>query len=143
MKALPRKGTQTAMHVDIDFNENYDGYNEILRKLVILTMSYVVPPTSSYRTFGLLVKKEGSNADHGEDYEKEMLCMLIGNRFLSKDQIYYMNYETQDRKIYYDNVEITSTYGTFNIDKANDDWKLYNNYIPYDLGVEIDNLELF
>jgi len=133
MKYLPRLGTKVRSYVDIDL-ANPDS-NDLLRKVVKLSMSYVPPSGRGlYRRFGFgLIDQSTGN----------LICLLNGDRFLKEDEIYSIPYPVARHDIHYDVIDNSDFVGVFSIDKANTLWQLYNAFFPYDLSKELPNLDFF
>jgi hypothetical protein len=130
---LPQLGTKTRSHIEVDLSKsNSQG---LLRKLVILSMSYIPPSGRGYYSrLGLVLTKSDPDTP---------ICILNGDRFLNSNQVYSIPYSTTRHDIYYDLVEIIGFEGKFSITKANTRWQEFNTYFPYDLSQEASELDLF
>jgi hypothetical protein len=71
-----------------------------------------------------------------------MICGVLGDRFLEPKDMYSLEYSTKDRKVRFFPVKVQMNTGTLNNEYINQ-WKNYNNYIPYDLKNEWKDLILF
>lgn len=139
LHSLPRLGPSQPSYVDIDFINNPNKAREDLLKLVSLTLSYIGThrPVYGCRPFGLILKNINSKSS-----DPNMICALTGDQFISKDKLFSVDYSTKSKYINYGTVSITDLEGTVDPSLINE-WVLLDEYIPYDLENEHEEMDLF